>query len=43
MVLRTLEAAGGNKQRTARILGISRRGLYVKLESYGNHVSSPEG
>jgi DNA-binding NtrC family response regulator len=43
MVLRTLEAAGGNKQRTARILGISRRGLYVKLESYGEHVSTSEG
>jgi DNA-binding NtrC family response regulator len=43
VVLRTLEAAGGNKQRTARILGISRRGLYVKLESYGEHVSTSEG
>jgi DNA-binding NtrC family response regulator len=43
VVLRTLEAAGGNKQRTARILGISRRGLYVKLESYGEHDSTSEG
>jgi len=39
VVLRTLEAAGGNKQRAARILGISRRGLYVKLEAYGAHLA----
>jgi DNA-binding NtrC family response regulator len=42
LVLRTLEAEGGNKQRAARILGISRRGLYVKLVSYGEHVAIPE-
>jgi DNA-binding NtrC family response regulator len=38
VVLRTLEVAGGNKQRAARILGISRRGLYVKLVAYGEHA-----
>ena len=42
VVLRTLEAAGGNKQRAARILGISRRGLYVKLVSYGEHIQGHE-
>ena len=42
VVLKTLEAAGGNKQRAARILGISRRGLYVKLVSYGEHVQVHE-
>ncbi|MBL8604100.1 MAG: sigma-54-dependent Fis family transcriptional regulator [Myxococcales bacterium] len=35
MILRTLEALGGNKQRAARMLGISRRSLYNKLALYG--------
>jgi DNA-binding NtrC family response regulator len=33
-IARTLAATGGNKQRTAQTLGISRRALYNKLERY---------
>jgi DNA-binding NtrC family response regulator len=49
LILMTLEALRGNKQRTARVLGISRRGLYSKLQSYGEDVrvdaegTEPEG
>jgi DNA-binding NtrC family response regulator len=42
LILTTLKAAAGNKQRAARILGISRRGLYVRLAAYGEHVSPSE-
>jgi DNA-binding NtrC family response regulator len=42
LILQTLRAASGNKQRAARILGISRRGLYVRLAAYGEHVSAAE-
>jgi DNA-binding NtrC family response regulator len=42
LILLTLEAVGGNKQRAARVLGISRRGLYSKLQAYGEHVGSHE-
>jgi DNA-binding NtrC family response regulator len=42
LILRTLEVAEGNKQRAARILGISRRGLYTKLAAYGEHVPAEE-
>lgn len=38
LILKTLEVSEGNKQRAARILGISRRGLYTKLAAYGEHV-----
>ena len=38
LILMTLEALRGNKQRTARVLGISRRGLYSKLQSYGEDL-----
>jgi hypothetical protein len=38
LILMTLEAVRGNKQRAARVLGISRRGLYSKLQAYGEHV-----
>jgi DNA-binding NtrC family response regulator len=42
LIIKTLEVADGNKQRAARILGISRRGLYTKLASYGEHVPAEE-
>ena len=35
MILRTLEEAGGNRTRSAEILGISRRTLQLKLKEYG--------
>jgi two-component system response regulator HydG len=35
MVIRTLEEAGGNRTQTARLLGISRRTLQLKLKEYG--------
>ena len=35
MILRTLEETGGNRTRTAEILGISRRTLQLKLKEYG--------
>jgi DNA-binding NtrC family response regulator len=33
-IVHTLTASGGNKQRAAQTLGISRRALYNKLERY---------
>ncbi|AUX41990.1 Fis family transcriptional regulator [Sorangium cellulosum] len=42
LILLTLEAVRGNKQRAARVLGISRRGLYSKLQAYGEHVGGHE-
>jgi two-component system, NtrC family, response regulator HydG len=35
MVIRTLEETGGNRTQTARLLGISRRTLQLKLKEYG--------
>ena len=35
MILRTLDETGGNRTRTAEILGISRRTLQLKLKEYG--------
>jgi two-component system response regulator HydG len=34
MILRTLEETGGNRTHTAKILGISRRTLQLKLKEY---------
>ncbi len=42
LILLTLEAVRGNKQRAARVLGISRRGLYSKLQAYGEHVGATQ-
>ena len=42
LILLTLEAVRGNKQRAARVLGISRRGLYSKLQAYGEHIGGHE-
>jgi DNA-binding NtrC family response regulator len=42
LILLTLEAVRGNKQRAARVLGISRRGLYSKLQAYGEHIGGQE-
>jgi two-component system response regulator HydG len=33
--LKTLEDLGGNRTRTAEVLGISRRTLQLKLKGYG--------
>jgi two-component system response regulator HydG len=35
MIIRTLEETGGNRTRSAKILGISRRTLQLKLKEYG--------
>ncbi len=35
LILKTLEAAGDNKTEAARMLGITRRKLYLRLSSYG--------
>jgi two-component system response regulator HydG len=35
MVIRTLEETGGNRTHAARLLGISRRTLQLKLKEYG--------
>jgi two-component system response regulator HydG len=35
MILRTLEETGSNRTHAARILGISRRTLQLKLKEYG--------
>ncbi len=42
LIIKTLEVSDGNKQRAARILGISRRGLYTKLAAYGEHVPADD-
>lgn len=35
LILKTLEVAGGNKTEAARMLGITRRRLYLRLAAYG--------
>jgi DNA-binding NtrC family response regulator len=43
IILRTMEAHGGNKKVTAEVLGISRRSLYNKLAEYGVLGGKPRG
>jgi DNA-binding NtrC family response regulator len=38
IIIRTLQARGGNKKATAEALGISRRALYNKLAEYGSQA-----
>jgi two-component system response regulator HydG len=38
-----LEKAGGNKSKAARILGITRRALYGRLERYGIETEGSSG
>jgi len=40
LIVRTLAYAGGDKARTAAILGMSRRNLYNRLESYKLHETN---
>ncbi|MBN1808896.1 MAG: sigma-54-dependent Fis family transcriptional regulator [Planctomycetes bacterium] len=42
-VLRTVAAAGGDKSRAARVLGINRATLYRKLRDYGVSPDRPPG
>jgi two-component system response regulator HydG len=42
LVLRTLEATGGNKSEAARRLGITRRTLHLKLKEYALEVGAEE-
>ena len=41
-ILRVVEACHWNKSKAARILGIGRKTLYRRLESFGIEVESPD-
>ncbi len=43
MIRQALERAGGNKSKAARLLGITRRALYGRLERYGIEVPVRDG
>ena len=43
LIRETLVAQGGNKSRTAEVLGIGRKTLYQKIEEYGIEASVREG
>jgi DNA-binding NtrC family response regulator len=43
LIRETLVAQGGNKSRTAEVLGIGRKTLYQKIEEYGIEASTREG
>ncbi len=42
LIVRALRAASGNKSEAARMLGITRRALYGRLERYGMETGDPE-
>jgi two-component system NtrC family response regulator len=37
LILKALERAAGNKSRAARLLGLTRRTLYSRMEKHGLH------
>jgi len=41
-ILRVMEVVGGNKSQAAQVLGLGRKTLYRKLETYGEHARSEE-
>ena len=42
IIIRTLEDIGGNKQRTAEVLGITSKTIRSKLRQYGYDSQSPD-
>ena len=42
LIRETLAAQGGNKSRTAEVLGIGRKTLYQKIEEYGIEGAQPQ-
>ncbi|WHE95735.1 helix-turn-helix domain-containing protein, partial [Treponema pallidum] len=42
IILQTLEAQKGNKSKTADVLGIGRKTLYLKLDQYTNTSFEPD-
>ena len=43
MIEQALERAGGNISETARVLGLTRRGLYLKMDRLGVEAAGPRG
>jgi DNA-binding NtrC family response regulator len=43
MIIKALKRASGNKSRAAKLLGITRRALYSKMETHGIPISWREG
>ena len=41
LVVNTLKDVGGNRERAARLLGVSTRTLYRKIQEYGLSAASP--
>jgi len=42
LIIRALERAGGNKSRAARLLGLTRRTLYSRMERHGLRAPGEE-